>query len=91
MPRHATRKSNKAASKANGSKQTDEISEADQWRIIEQSGILKKVPQESRNEPRSNSASDEEAEEESSVLCDEIFNTALLLIPMASILLLMEM
>lgn len=65
------------------------ITEDEQWRLINQSGILQSsdLVQESRVSP--GSTVDVEGEEFS--LCDEIFNAVMLIIPFSSLLLLMEM
>lgn len=60
-----------------------EITEDEQWRLINQSGILEnRTLQESRAESYV---------EEKLSLCDEIFNAVTLIIPFSSLLLLMEM
>jgi len=63
-----------------------DITEDEQWRLINQSGILQNpaLVQESRVE------STEDVEEEEISLCDEIFNAVMLIIPFSSLLLLME-
>ncbi|OBZ71799.1 hypothetical protein A0H81_08290 [Grifola frondosa] len=71
---------------SSSSEQAVEISEEEQWRIINDTGILKKVPQATQVEQ----LAEEEAEEES-ILANEIFNAVTLIIPMSSLLLLMEM
>ena len=64
-----------------------DITEDEQWRLINQSGILQNpaLVQESRVE------STVDAEEEEISLCDEIFNAVMLVIPFSTMLLLMEM
>ena len=60
-----------------------ELSEEEQWRLVRESGVLKKL---------SADAAEREANLETSLsLGDEIFNAALLIIPFSSLLLLMEM
>lgn len=68
------------------SKPLIEISEEEQWRLIEQSGILKEPTLQSVH----HTDSVPEPEEEPS-LGDEIFNAILLIIPFSGILLLMEL
>lgn len=65
-----------------------EITEDEQWRLINQSGILQNAAlvQESTTVE-----STEEVEEDNFSLCDEIFNAVMLIIPFSSLLLLMEM
>jgi hypothetical protein len=58
---------------------TTEIPEDEQWRLINESGILSNVP-------RAQVTDDEEA-----TPADEIFNAVLLIIPFSFLLLLMEM
>ena len=64
-----------------------DITEDEQWRLINQSGILQNpaLVQGSRVE------STVDVEEEEISLCDEIFNAVMLIIPFSSLLLLMEM
>lgn len=64
-----------------------DITEDEQWRLINQSGILQNpaLVQESRVE------STVDVEDEEIYLCDEIFNSVMLIIPFSSLLLLMEM
>ena len=64
-----------------------DITEDEQWRLINQSGILRNpaLVQESRVE------STVDVEDEENFLGDEIFNAVLLIIPFSSLLLLMEM
>lgn len=76
--------------KAAGENHNVDISEEEQWRIINDTGILKQVPRDmkpSRPEP-----SGEAAEEEGlSPFVEEMFNTTMLIIPMSFMLLMMEM
>ena len=64
-----------------------DVTEDEQWRLINQSGILQNpaLVQESRVE------STVDMEEEEISLCDEIFNAVMLIMPFSSLLLLMEM
>jgi len=64
-----------------------EISEEEQMRLIEQSGILTKVKAAEKNA----SLSKEEGVEERIPLSDEIFNAVLYIIPFSFLLLMMEM
>jgi len=65
-----------------------DISEEEQWRIINQTGILKSAAlQES---PSNRDVSSMSAPDEITSLGDEIFNAMLLIIPFSSILLMME-
>lgn len=66
-----------------------DISEADQWRIIKESGILQQVP---RVEPVQNpSQATEEEEQLLSPLTEEIFSALSLIIPHSFLLLMMEL
>jgi len=58
------------------------LSEEEQWRLVNESGILKTLPQ---------TVNEGSSHEEDSTLADEIFNSALLIIPFSFLLLLMEM
>jgi hypothetical protein len=65
-----------------------EITEDEQWRLINQSGILQNptLVQESTS-----IESTVDVEEDNLPLCDEIFNAVMLIIPFSSLLLLTEM
>lgn len=70
-----------------------QISEEEQWRLIEQSGLLKKVPT-SDHEPTSSStpqANQGDDNEEEYPLAEELFAATTLLIPMSFLLLMMYM
>jgi hypothetical protein len=71
-----------------------QISNEEQWRLIEQSGILKKVPT-SDHEPTSTSstpqANQRNDDEEEYPLAEEIFAATTLLVPMSFLLLMMYM
>jgi hypothetical protein len=58
-----------------------EIPEEEQWRLINDSGILKKVTE----------TSPPDSVEESWPLAEEIFNAVIFIIPMSFLLMLMEM
>lgn len=77
----------KMSPRAKPDKPLIDITEDEQWRLINQSGILQNpaLVQESRVE------STVDVEEEEISLCDEIFNAVMLIIPFSSLLLLMEM
>ncbi|TDL29354.1 hypothetical protein BD410DRAFT_758137 [Rickenella mellea] len=62
-----------------------EIPEEEQWRLINSSGVLNAAPQAQVQ----TSKPDEEADD-GFVLCDELFNTVLLIIPLSFMLVLME-
>ncbi|KAI0751322.1 hypothetical protein C8Q80DRAFT_1268578 [Daedaleopsis nitida] len=66
-----------------------DISEEEQWRIINETGILKQVPRDlpSRPEPSGEVAAEEEG---LPPFVEEIFNTTMLIIPMSFMLLMME-
>jgi hypothetical protein len=71
-----------------------QISSEEQWRLIEQSGVLKKVPA-SDHEPTSRStpqqANQGNDDEEEYPLAEEVFAATTLLIPMSFLLLMMYM
>lgn len=70
-----------------------QISDEEQWRLIEQSGVLKQVPT-SDHEPTSSStlqANRGNDDEEEYPLAEEIFAAITLLIPMSFLLLMMYM
>lgn len=67
-----------------------QISEEEQWRLIEQSGLLKKVPT-SDHEPTSSSTPQANENEEEYPLAEELFAATTLLIPMSFLLLMMYM
>jgi hypothetical protein len=77
----------KMSPRAKPDKPLIDITEDEQWRLINQSGILQNptLVQESRVE------STVDVEEEEISLCDEIFNAVMLIMPFSSLLLLMEM
>lgn len=64
------------------------IPEEEQWRIIEQTGVLKNVPSETQAPAAREPSSDDE---EDSLFCNEIFNSALLVIPFSSLYIMMDM
>jgi len=76
----------KMSPRAKPDKPLIDITEDEQWRLINQSGILQNptLVQESRVE------STVDVEEEEISLCDEIFNAVMLIMPFSSLLLLME-
>ena len=72
-----------------------QISNEEQWRLIEQSGVLKKVPTSdheptSSSTPQANQGNDDDDNEEYP-LAEEIFAATTLLIPMSFLLLMMYM
>ena len=70
-----------------------QISEEEQWRLIEQSGLLKNVPT-SDHEPTSSStpqANQGNDNEEEYPLAEELFAATTLLIPISFLLLMMYM
>ena len=64
------------------------ITEDEQWRLINQSGILQNR---ALVEESTGVESTVDVEEDNISLCDEIFNAVMLIIPFSSLLLLMEM
>jgi hypothetical protein len=70
-----------------------QISNEEQWRLIEQSGLLKKIPT-SDHEPTSSStlqANQGNDDEEEYPLAEEVFAATTLLIPISFLLLMMYM
>ena len=61
-----------------------EISEDEQWRLINATGILEKLPHTSPSQQ-------DIAEEQETPLAEEIFSAVILIMPMSFLLLLMEM
>jgi len=72
-----------------------QISEEEQWRLIEQSGVLKKVPTStSDHEPTSSptpQANQKNGDEEEYPLAEELFAATTLLVPISFLLLMMYM
>ena len=71
----------------------EEIPEDEQWRIIEQSGVLKNIPREeidTQERPRVEVASDVD-DALCSPLCEEIFNAILFIFPFSSLYVMMDM
>jgi hypothetical protein len=70
-----------------------QISSEEQWRLIEQSGILKKVPASDQDHGPtvSQQASQGNDDEDEYPLAEEIFAATTLLIPMSFLLLMMYM
>ena len=75
------RKNAKKAEKA-ASDQPEEIPEEEQWRIINETGLLKQLP----NPPRTT-----QVEEEETPFAEEILNTMLLVVPFTFLLVMMDM
>lgn len=76
----------KAKSKsASANPEPMEISEEEQWRLVNETGILKNAI------PRASKAVAEDEEEEDTPLAEEIFNSILFIIPFSFCLLLFEM
>ncbi|KAI0723420.1 hypothetical protein C8Q76DRAFT_615455 [Earliella scabrosa] len=75
---------------AAGKSSVVDISEEEQWRIINETGILKQVPREMKpNKPAPDTQVSDE-EEGLSPFAEEVFNSIMLIIPMSFMLLLME-
>jgi hypothetical protein len=69
-----------------------DIPDEEKWKIIQQTGLLKKIPKEQKSaKGTSNDGNDGAGDEEPwSPLCDEIFNSTLYLIPFSSLYVVME-
>lgn len=68
----------------------EEIPEEEQWRLIDQSGILSNVPRPDAKDTRPKDE-EEESNEPFSPFCEEIFQSMLLIIPMSSLYFMMIM
>ncbi len=89
----ARNRKNRADATTGGKSSAVDISEEEQWRIINESGILKQVPRDQKPKIPMPDAqlSGEEEEEGLSPFAEEIFNAMMLIIPMSFMLLMMEM
>ncbi|KAI9001165.1 hypothetical protein BD414DRAFT_473821 [Trametes punicea] len=85
--RRETRAKQKAAAAAASKSTAIDIPEEEQWRIVNETGILKQVTSSTKKEQ---AREDEEEDYEISPLADEIFRALYLVIPMSFMLLLME-
>ncbi len=68
----------------------EEISEEEQWRLINQSGVLSNISKPSGMESRAKDE-DRDSDEPFSPLCEEIFQSILFIIPMSSLYVMMIM
>lgn len=68
----------------------EEISEEEQWRLINQSGVLSNIPKSEATDSRTKEE-EKESDEPFSPFCDEIFQSMLLIIPMSSLYFMMIM
>ena len=73
---------------AQSSSRAETIPESEQWRIIEQTGALKNIP---RKAQTPGSPDDGSLDDEDSPFCNEVFNSALLVIPFSSLYIMMDM
>ena len=85
MPRNRKNQSKTPSSKG----EAIDIPEAEQWRIIRGSGILKQIPKDSKTSKAGDFADEEE--DDLSPFAEEVFNSMMLVIPMSFMLLLMDM
>lgn len=83
MPRQRKDKSSSKAKSSN----VDRISEEEQWRIINNSGVLKNIPKDTKVVETEDDTTDDEI---CSPLCNEIFNAILLIIPFSSLYITMD-
>lgn len=81
-------KQRKSKAPKQSSSKIEEIPEDEQWRIIEQSGVLKNIP---RSPPSEKKAEEEIDDEPFSPFCTEIYNAILLIIPFSSLYVMMDM
>ncbi len=65
-----------------------DIPEAEQWRIIQESGILKQIPKDPKTTKTADAADGEE--DDLSPFAEEVLNSMMLIIPMSFMLLLMD-
>ena len=84
MARNRKSQSKAASSKADAI----DIPEAEQWRIIQESGILKQIPKDSKA-PKTEDGADGE-EDDLSPFAEEVLNSMMLIIPMSFMLFLMD-
>ncbi|KAL5527489.1 hypothetical protein ACEPAG_6280 [Sanghuangporus baumii] len=77
---------------------TEEIPENEQWRIIEETGVLKRIPEEWRSKSSKVPPPDTEPQKENgddddpfSPLCDEVFNAICFTIPFSSLYIMMDL
>ena len=86
---------NRKNASAGRKKDTVDIPEDEQWRIINETGILKQVPREwnpSRPADQEQKAAEGSDDEEGlSPFAEELFSAAMLAVPMSFMLLMMEM
>lgn len=70
----------------------ESIPEEEQWRIIEQTGVLKNIPRKpSPQIPQRTQSIDDSDDDYGISFCDELFNSALLVIPFSSLYIMMDM
>ena len=72
---------------------TEDIPEDEKWRIIEQTGLLSKIPKDTIRSPPADAQDAPEDEPDTEVcspFCNEIYNTVLYLIPFTSLYVTME-
>ena len=73
---------------------TEDIPDEEKWRLIEQTGLLKKIPKDANAAAtaisNANGDDDDEDAEVCSPFCNEVYNTILYLIPFTSLYLVME-
>ena len=67
----------------------EEIPEDEQWKIIEKSGVLKNIPRSTQPAPSTEQVEDVD-EEPFSPICNEIYNSILLIIPFSSLYIMMD-
>lgn len=67
------------------------ISEEEQWRIVEQTGILKSIPKTAATPAKTSNIRKEDEDALCSPLCEDIFNSILLIIPFSSLYIMMDM
>ena len=84
------KKRNQARAQQPEGRDSETIPEEEQWRIIEQSGVLKNIPRKPSPQPPQRTIDDSEVEYGIS-FCDELFNAALLVIPFSSLYIMMDM
>lgn len=84
MARNRKNQSKAASSKG----EAIDIPEAEQWRIIQESGILKQIPKDSKTSKTEGGADNEE--DDLSPFAEEVLNSMMLIIPMSFMLFLMD-
>ena len=93
MARQRKQKQSDKTKNADASGSTGDIPEDEKWRIIEQTGLLSKIPRDSDRPAPAGAQDTSEDDPDADVcspFCNEIYNTILFLIPFTSLYIMME-